>query len=247
MKNQSIKEVSIAEIVSQNPGSVKVFEKFNIDFCCNGKLKFEEACQRANVNEETVIQELNAATTDTLPGSIRPQNWSLGLLADYIVQNHHAYVKRMTPEIFFLLNKVCNAHGAKHPELHSIKQQFELVSEELEAHMYKEEAILFPAVAELEKGSHIYSSSSQPVGFKLGYPIDVMEKEHEAAGQCLSKMRERSSGYSLPAGACNSFKLLYKRLEEFEADLHIHIHLENNILFPKAILLESKLEEASAV
>ncbi len=249
MKNQSLKETSIAEIVSQNPGSIKVFEKFNIDYCCNGKLNFEEACRRANVGEESVMEELNAAAiTDTLPGSIRPQSWSLGLLANYIVQNHHAYVKKVTPEIMFLLNKVCNAHGAKHPELFEIKQQFEVVSEELSTHMYKEEAILFPAIGDLTVQGNTYSSSEKKnqLGFKLKYPIDTMEKEHEQAGQCLSKMSELSDDYSLPAGVCNSYKLLYKRLQEFEEDLHIHIHLENNILFPKAIELESRLEEAPA-
>ena len=245
MNIQNLKTTAVSEIVNQNPGSVKVFEKFNIDYCCNGKLSFEEACRRANVSEESVKEALSGSVTDEHSVSIRVQDWPLDLLVNYIVKNHHVYIKKVTPEILFLLNKVATVHGANHPELHEIKHQFETLSAELETHMHKEEVILFPAVEDLVKDDNYLAPGQKNrsrLGFKLIYPIGVMEQEHELAGECLSAIRKFSNDYTLPAEACNSYTLLYKRLKEFEADLHTHIHLENNVLFPKALELEKRLE-----
>ena len=245
MDKQRLKEISIAEIVNRNPGSVKIFERFKIDYCCNGKLNFEEACRRASVSEEEVLVQLNDIVSDTLMAPIRPQDWPLDFLANYIVQNHHTYVKKLIPEILFLSGKVSMAHGSRHPELSVIEQQFKVLSEDLEKHMYKEEVVLFPEVAMLVKQSS-RKKKIEGIAFRLKYPVEVMESDHENAGQILAKIRELSADYALPPDACNSYSLLYSRLKEFEEDLHLHIHLENNILFPKTLELEARLVTDSA-
>jgi regulator of cell morphogenesis and NO signaling len=244
MDNQLLNSISIREIVNKNPGSISVFEKFKIDYCCNGKFTFEEACQRAKVSKESVAKLLEETVSDNPLALIRAHLWPLDFLASFIVHNHHAYVKSVTPEILFLTGKVSKAHSARHPEVEAIKTQFEILSDELEKHMYKEEAILFPAVTGLVKRSNNLNFEFEQIAdaeFQLMYPIEVMEAEHVSAGKCLAKIRELSDDYTLPEDACNSFELLYQRLREFEDDLHTHIHLENNILFPKALELEASL------
>lgn len=245
MENQNLRVTSISEIINRNPGSIKVFEKFKIDYCCNGKLNFEEACRRANVNQENIIEQLNQGITDTQPVKIRVKDWPMELLANYIIANHHMYVKKITPEISFLTKKVMAVHGALHPELVGIHGQFEILSTELSQNMYKEEVILFSAVTKLMKlNDHLppcYWEKIDEIGYALIHPIQVMKAEHEYASQCLIKMRELSGDYTLPPKACSSYTLLFKRLQEFEEDLRIHIHLENNILFPKILNLENQI------
>lgn len=250
MDIQTCKTSSVADIVYHNPGAVKVFESFNIDYCCNGKMTFEEACQKAHANEEEVLSQLQKSISDTHVGAVRAQDWPLDLLAQYIIQNHHQYVRKVVPEILFLTDKVSFVHGDQHPELYEIEEQFELLSEELEKHMHKEEVLLFPAIIDLVRRSNSPLHElrrKDPIGFKLEYPIEVMEKEHDTAGQCLTNIRQLSKHYTLPPTACNSYTLLYKRLKEFEEDLHTHIHLENNILFPKALKLEERMENRYAM
>ena len=250
MENSKFKTLSVSEIVNQNPGSIKIFEKFKIDYCCNGKLSFVEACQKAKVSEEFILEELKGLIAESHNTSIHALELPLDMLANYIVQNHHMYVKKATPQILFLANKVETAHGHRHPELAEIKRQFKILSDELEKHMYKEEIILFPTVINLAKHHNNLSvhheKFTEGVGFRLMDLIEAMETEHESAGQCLRKMREASNEYSLPPEACNSYRLLYERLQEFEEDLHTHIHLENNILFPEALELEARLASDSA-
>lgn len=245
MKDQNIRVTSVSEIINRNPGSIRVFEKFKIDYCCNGKLNFEEACRRANVNQENIIEQLNQGITDTQPVKIRVKDWPMELLANYILANHHMYVKKVTPEISFLTKKVMAVHGALHPELVDIHTQFEILSAELSQNMYKEEVILFPAVTKLTKlNDHLppcYREKIDEIGYALLHPIDVMKAEHEYASQCLIKLRELCGNYTLHPKACSSYTLLYKRLQEFEEDLLTHIHLENNILFPKIMALEKEV------
>jgi regulator of cell morphogenesis and NO signaling len=236
MNTHDIQSLSVAEIVNQNPGTIKVFEMYGIDYCCNGKQSFSQACERADVTTDEVMRALSKTLANTFPAAIRVQSWSGAFLADYIEQNHHSYVRQLIPEIEGLTNKVASVHGGSHSELRDIHNYFQELADELLAHMEKEENILFPAIRAWEK--------SGAAGINVQYPIQVMEHEHEAAGSLLKKIREATSQYKLPAEACNSYRLMFQRLQEFEADLHIHIHLENNILFPRAI---QKMEEVAAL
>jgi regulator of cell morphogenesis and NO signaling len=236
MNTDHIQTLSVADIVNQNPGAIKVFELYGIDYCCNGKQSFSQACQRANVTIREVTHALSKTLTNTFPANIRVQSWSGAFLADYIEQNHHSYVRQLIPEIEGLTNKVASVHGPLHPELISIHKYFQELADELLAHMEKEEHILFPAIRDLEK------NGGDGRGFNVQYPIQMMEHEHESAGSLLTKIRVTSNQYKLPDEACNSYRLLFQRLQEFEADLHIHIHLENNVLFPRAVQLKEEFE-----
>ncbi len=242
MENLELKSMSVSEIVNRYPGAVEVFEKFKIDYCCHSKLNFAKACQKANVDEVFIRKELKYAVAEIPATSTNAHEWPLDLLANYIVQNHHLYVRKAIPGIVVLANKVKIIHDRRHPELAEIKKQFGILKDELEKHMYNEETILFPSIINLVSqnfGDH--PDAGRIIGFRLMDSIGLMEEEHESAGQCLTKIRMTSNGFIIPSDGCNSFRLLYQRLEEFEEDLHTHIHLENNILFPKALMLEAKL------
>lgn len=174
----------------------------------------------------------------------RPQaydEWALDFLADYVVATHHAYVKKNLPELRTYSVKVANVHGDAHPELVAIYQLVEAVNEELTQHMMKEENVLFPYIKNLVQAEKTYQAPQPPHFGSVRNPITMMELEHDTVGKLFDEIRILSDKYTLPEDACGSYTLLYKMLAEFEDDLHIHIHLENNILFPKAITLEKKL------
>lgn len=241
MNTDTLRSFTVSEIVNQLPRAIPVFEKLNIDYCCNAKLPFSEACQNANISEEEVLSALKGASASS--STIRPQDWSLDLLTSYIVQNHHQYAKRALLEIHSLINRVCAKHGTHHPELEEIRQQFMTLSQDLQTHMHNEEHVLFPSVDALVKESTRllpateYSIKSMS---NLTPVIVTMETEHELAGHCLHRIRAVSQNFALPSDACPSYIMLFGRLQEFEADLHVHIHLENNLLFPKTLALQAR-------
>lgn len=235
--------ILVKDLVKKNPNSITVFRKFGIDYCCNGKLPLKEACLRAGAFYDLVVKELEALEASEFSANLRVNQWPLELLIDYIVHNHHGFVKETTPEILFFLNKVENAHGSSHPEIAQIKTLFTDLAAELKQHMVKEEEILFPTIRQL-----LYESKSSPIdmecgatetGMVLNGPINCMEAEHEEAGEILEKISQLTHKYTPPAHACNSFQHLYRLLKAYEEDLHQHIHLENNILFEKARELEA--------
>ncbi len=213
---------TVGEIAAENPSSARVFEKYEIDYCCGGKIPLAEVCQARGIQASEVEKELAQAAA-ARPADDRDWNSApLELLIDHILSTHHLYLKRELPRLTFLLGKVLAAHGANHGDsLVPLGRTFESMREELESHMAKEEMILFPAIKN---------------GFPhVSHPIRVMEHEHDSAGQALAAMRQVTGNYSLPEGACNTYRALFSGLQELEADLHRHIHLENNILFPRAI------------
>lgn len=240
-----IRASTVSEIVNQFPGAIPVFEKFNIDFCCQGKRHFAEACQRTGVSEEEVF----AALTQPAPAFnaiLRAQDWSLDLLANYIVQNHHQYTKRVLIELLILTDKVCHKHEAHHPELEEIRNQVQALNKELQAHMYNEEHVLFPAIHALVKESARLFPSPDSIAksmSNLDPLILTFETEHELAGHSMNRIRSLSTNFSTPPDACTSYVTLYQLLKEFEADLHLHIHLENNLLFPKTLSLQARQQE----
>lgn len=198
-----------------------------------------DACARAGVDLDRVIQLLQAAERESQPADTG--DWNVRRLEDltaYIVKTHHGFVRDVTPRIESLLTKVVSRHGPTHPELSRIQELFFAISQELATHMMKEEQILFPYIDRLEKS--LSGGTARPAACfpSVRYPVANMIAEHDDAGALLAEIRNLSKNYEPPAGACPTFQALYRELETFERDLHHHVHLENNILFPRAIALE---------
>lgn len=189
-------------------------------------MSLKEACEKSGIAVDTLLNELFRTDATRMPGTIRFDTWDISLLTDFIVQHHHQYVKRSIPQLNELLTKVCNVHGDRHAYLFTLKQTFNDLADELLHHMHKEEFILFPEV------KRIFSENTKPV-FNVHAPIAVMEDEHELAGNLIKTIRQLTNNYTPPADACPTFKVTYKRLQEFDQDLMQHIHLENNVLFEK--------------
>jgi len=233
---------TIGEIVRDDIRAGKIFKRHDIDFCCGGKKTLKKACEEKNVNADVVQEELLDLMSRNNPfPEINPDKWELDFLADYIENIHHTYVKQNIPVITELAEKVARVHGEHAPELVKIKELFSQVVSELVPHMQKEELMLFPYIKRLTAvAKHKPEPTTMHVG-SVKTPISVMEKEHEAAGALMEEIYLLSNTFTLPDRACNSYKLLYNSMAEFREDLHRHIHLENNILFPKAIKLEEKL------
>lgn len=232
---------TLGQIAAKDLRKAQVFKKYGLDFCCGGKKTVKQACAEKGLDVTKVEQELQQA--DQLP-STRPLpygDWSLDFLADYIVNTHHLYVKKNLPDIKAYAEKVTKVHGNHHTELVRIRQLVEDINTELLAHMVKEERILFPYIKELELAKNNRKSLNAAHFGTVQNPISMMEMEHENVGQNLETIRELSNNYSLPEDACASYSMLYRMLDEFEEDLHLHIHLENNILFLKALEIEKQL------
>jgi regulator of cell morphogenesis and NO signaling len=229
MNNEFVSK-TLAQIVKENYQTASVFEKYNLDFCCKGKRSLQQACDENNLPTELIVEEVNNLIKQETQPYLEFDRLSLSVLIDYIVSTHHAYTKRELQQIFAYLQKVSSKHGDRNPELHLIFETFSSLKEEMEVHMKKEELILFPKIKELERGI----KQSAPV-MNIQAPIAVMEDEHDHAGRCLEQIRELSNNYNPPADACTTYRLSFASLQAFEKDLHQHVHLENNILFPKAI------------
>ena len=232
---------TVREIAVELPGATRIFEKLGIDYCCGGSKPLSEACLAAEVSPETVVALLEDAGKGA-PDSIAPQDWSTAPLADlaaYIVTTHHSFTREELTRLSALLAKVCSVHGGNHPELRRIHTIFHELKEELTGHLFKEEQILFPYIENLEAAVGRGESVPTPFFGTVRKPVRMMMQEHDDAGQALRGLREASSNYQVPADGCISYRTLYQALEDFEKDLHQHIHLENNILFPRAAELEA--------
>jgi regulator of cell morphogenesis and NO signaling len=235
----SLAEKTLAEIVTDNIRSAVIFEEYGLDFCCNGKRPLSEACHEKNVDVNDVVNSLS--DLDSKNDSEKIDFWEPDFLIDYIINNHHQYVRRMIPVISLYTDKVASVHGGTHPETKQISDLFLAVRQELESHMMKEERILFPYIKQLCYAKKNNEQIASPPFGTIQNPIRMMEAEHQSAGDAMHKIRDLSNNFTTPADACNTFRALYSELKEFEEDLHKHIHLENNILFPNSIELEKKL------
>ena len=236
----SLVEKTLAEIVTEDIRSAIVFEEFGLDFCCKGNRALSDACAEKNIDVQKIVNELTNLSNNG-NGKENPDDWHLDFLVDYIVNNHHQYVRRMIPVISLHSDKVASVHGKNHPETLQIADLFLAVRDELEGHMMKEERVLFPQIKQMVLNQKESSRFFPPQFGTIQNPIRMMEYEHTSAGDNLYQIRELSSNYTHPDEACNTFKALYSELKEFEEDLHKHIHLENNLLFPKSIELEAEL------
>jgi len=232
-------EKTVRELALEVPNATRVFEKLGIDYCCGGTKSLAEACNAAHIPIDQVVASLDGAATPAKP---EVHNWQAGSLAeliDHIVTTHHKYTREELARLQALLTKVCSVHGKNHEELLPIQQTFEALAQELTMHLMKEEMVLFPYIVRAEEAI-LQKDPVLPAPFgKVENPVRAMMQEHDSAGGALRRMRELSHNYTLPEDACFSYRTLYQALEAFEADLHQHIHLENNILFPGAIKLES--------
>ncbi|MEO7264323.1 MAG: iron-sulfur cluster repair di-iron protein [Ferruginibacter sp.] len=232
---------TLGQIAAKDLRKAQVFKKYGLDFCCGGKKTVKEACAEKGLDVTKVEKELQQA--DKMPSS-RPVpygEWSLDFLADYIVNTHHSYVNKNLPDIKAYAEKVMKVHGNQHPELLRIHQLVEEIYAELTAHMAKEESVLFPYIKALVAAKNNTQPLQAAIFGTVQNPINMMEMEHEIVGKNLDEIRTLSQNYLLPEDACASYSLLYRTLDEFEEDLHLHIHLENNILFPKALEIEKTL------
>jgi regulator of cell morphogenesis and NO signaling len=232
------KSATIGELVAADYRKAEVFRKFGLDFCCGGKRSVEDACRKKGIDTREVQSELDAI--DNRPTGYQEDfnNWELDFLADYIVNTHHRYVADALPMLFELTVKVARVHGDRHPETVDIARCFDAVARELQTHMYKEERILFPYIKEIAAARREGRTPANPGFGSIAHPINMMEAEHESAGGFMEEINRLSDGFTPPEDACTSYRVLYAKLQEFEQDLHRHIHLENNILFPKAIEME---------
>lgn len=236
------KENRIGDIVAGNFHTAKIFESHGLDFCCGGKKTIGDACVEKQVDTELLLNEL-AKVQDTNETLSRFDKWEADFLVDYIINNHHSYVLNSVSTIEHHLAKVVSAHGERHPELAKIQGLFADLKDELLNHMQKEEKMLFPYIKKMHMAFRNTLEMPIPPFGTVGNPIKMMEDEHESAGNLMKLINTLSNGYSAPKDACGTYKVLYGELKEFENDLHMHVHLENNILFPKAAELEKELNK----
>lgn len=235
------KEATIGELVTKDYRKADVFKKFGIDFCCGGKKTLSKVCKEKDLDQTEIEDALKALDYQPKGKQLNFESWTPSFLADYISNTHHTYVRESIPVILTYAQKVASRHGESHPEVITIANHFITVANELQGHMQKEDLILFPYVKQLEQASKSDGELPRAAFGTVQNPIRMMEEEHEAAGNELDEIRRLSNNYTAPADACTTFKILFEKLREFEDDLHQHVHLENNILFPKAIALEKEL------
>ncbi|MBP9926094.1 MAG: iron-sulfur cluster repair di-iron protein [Cyclobacteriaceae bacterium] len=232
---------TIGEMVAADYRTAQVFKNYKIDFCCKGNRSIAEASKDKNIDVNLLIAELEAATHVTQADATDYKTWSLDLLANYIEKKHHRYVEEKMPILNQYLQKLCQVHGVQHPELFEITEEFKLSSGELAVHMKKEEFILFPYIRKMAKVKTSKTKMNAPNFGTVQNPVQMMMNEHTVEGDRFAKISELSNNYTIPADGCNTYRVAFALLNEFEQDLHLHIHLENNILFPGAILLEKEL------
>lgn len=231
----------IGQFVAEDFRTAAVFSKYGIDFCCKGDRTVEEVCKKNNIDPDELLDKLLATTSAKTDTSIDYQSWPLDLLAEYVEKKHHRYVEEKTPTLIQFLNKLCKVHGEKHPELLEVTALFIGCSQELASHMKKEELTLFPFIKRMVKAKMDGTTISSPQFGTIENPIAAMKADHENEGDRFRKIAELTNNYTPPADACNTYKVTFAMLDEFEKDLFVHIHLENNILFPKAIKLEQEM------
>jgi len=228
---KKLKTQTIGEIVTEDFRAAEIFKEEGIDFCCGGNQSLEQACKGNTVEFERIAGKLNELQNIPAGNAHNFKEWNLDFLCDYIVNTHHKTVLKTLPELLFYTEKIANVHGVHHSELLQISKLFSELNKELLQHLEKEEEVLFPAIKDVLKTNSISSKET------IISEITRMKTEHEFAGGAMDKINEISNKYTLPADACNTFIVTFKMLQEFEDDLHIHVHLENNILYPKALSL----------
>lgn len=232
---------TISQFVTEDYRTAEVFNNYKIDFCCNGKKPLEDVCRDKNLNADVLLNELESVKKNKLQETVNYDTWPLDLLADYIEKKHHRYVEKKLPEITAYLNKVVDAHSKNHIELIDVQRMFGESAGELTMHMRREELILFPFIRTLSAAKENNNKVSAPHFGTVSNPIQMMMAEHSNEGERFKSIESITNNFTPPADACNTYRVMLALLKEFQDDLHLHIHLENNILFPKSIELENEL------
>lgn len=228
---ENYKDLNVGEIVTRDFRAAEIFKNVGIDFCCGGNQSLEEACKEKKIDSSLLETELEKLQHTTVNAMHNFNEWNLDFLCDYIVNTHHKTVLRLLPQLTFYTQKIADVHGENHPELLEIATLFHQINDELLQHLKKEEEVLFPAIKEVLETNATASKAT------VISEITRMKGEHEFAGGAMDKINVLSDNYSVPADGCTTYQITYKLLEQFEDDLHIHVHLENNILYPKALKL----------
>jgi regulator of cell morphogenesis and NO signaling len=230
---------TLGDIVTADPSLARQLERHHLDYCCGGSRTITEACASQGLSVDAVLAELAEPAADAAALSSAWTAMSAADLVDHLEATHHRYLWEELPRLSALLEKVTSVHGARHPELDEIGRCFASLRADLEPHLMKEERVLFPMIRELA------AARVRPT-FHCGSvrnPISVMEREHDTAGELLARLRQLTGDYAPPADACVSYEMLYRGLAELEADTHLHVHKENNVLFPMVVRMERELEE----
>jgi len=238
LSTSSLAQRTLSDIVNDDLRAAGVFERFGLDYCCHGRQTLDEAARGRGIPAADVVRALDALGATTADSEV-PQEWDdLGVLTRHIVDRHHGYVRTTIPTVTAMLNKLVTRHGDRHPELAQVRLTFLQLAEELLTHLEKEEVLLFPYVTDVADAKRT-GNPLPPGPFTTAlHPIRVMEADHTLAGELAEQLRRLTNGFVPPADGCSTYQACYAELARFEADLHRHIHLENNILFPRALELE---------
>lgn len=237
---QDLANTKVSKIVAKNFKTAKVFSAYGIDFCCNGGIPLSEACEQKSIDLQQVVDQLQVALAE--PQSVDYLSMNMSDLADHIVTVHHGYVNQTMPILRAYLDKLSRVHGERHPELHQIRQLFEETVGNLTMHMKKEELILFPYIQTMNTAQHNGHELPKPHFGHINNPIHMMQEEHETEGARLREIAQLTNNYTCPSDGCQTYRVAFAVLDEFEKDLHTHIHLENNILFPRALELFAQMQ-----
>jgi regulator of cell morphogenesis and NO signaling len=225
---------TVGAIVAADYRTAKIFEKHGIDFCCGGKVALAAACQEKGIDMDSLDRELEAARSESLDRSQNFTAWGLPFLADYIINTHHGYLKENTGQIAVYVQKIAAVHGAHHPEVVEIAGIFVKIANDMTAHLREEEEVLFPLVKRIDAARKAGTTPEEGDVEALRASLAKLHLEHDEIGDAVHIIRDLAKGYALPSDVCNTYAVTYQKLKEFEDDLHKHVHLENNILFPKA-------------
>lgn len=237
---ENLKTKSVGEFVANDYRTAAVFKKYGIEFCCQGNRTINDVCEEKNINPKSVLNDLEEAIHTKDENTIDYQSWPLDLLAVYIEKKYHRYFDQITPVIMQYLDKICELHGNIHPELFEINEEFNVTARELAVHMKKEEFILFPYIRKMVIAKNNLENAGSPHLGSVKHPIKLMKMEHDIEGERFKKIAILCDNYNPPTDASDNYKATLSLLKEYEDDLHLHIHLENNILYPKAMELEKK-------
>ena len=225
---------TIGEIVAADYRTARVFETHGIDFCCGGKLALSAVCQEKGISPDTLLREIETVKSEQIDRSQNYTSWELPFLADYIVNTHHAYLKENDEQIAIYARKIAEVHGAHHPEVIEIATIFEKIATDMAAHLREEEEVFFPAIRRADAERKAGTAPAKEDRDVIDESLEKLGREHEEIGEAIHTIRRLSKDYAIPEDTCNTFMITYQKLKEFEDDLHKHVHLENNILFPKA-------------
>jgi regulator of cell morphogenesis and NO signaling len=231
MEQLQLQNLTVGEIVANDFRTSSVFKKAGIDFCCGGKQSLSDACKENEIDALVLENEILKVTEEPVNEFMNFKNWGPVFLSEYIVNTHHKFVMKNLPDLVFYTQKIASVHGDHHPELVEVADLFVKINTELLQHLKNEEEVLFPAIKDVVNTNSIKARET------IVSEIARMTGEHEFAGGAMDEINKITKGYKVPADGCNTYKVAFKLLEQFEDDLHTHVHLENNILYPKALEL----------